>query len=155
MTHNEIAAVMAEFSKVAAQLNQESDAVNSILASVERQLIDANVGIEVWLRALDSTDPEQLRGERVWVAQILGFAKIQNEWCLAVKPMRYATGFFEGDTSCPYQEEHSAGEPLRLLSASRDLRIKALRHLPELIAKLSEEAQAYIDTINDAKLMVR
>jgi hypothetical protein len=152
----ELSTALAKFTKTAAHLNQESDSVNSILSAVEQQLVDANLGLEVWLgRALDSTDTEIVGGERTWIAQFMGFAKADDKWCLAVKPTRFTTGSFEGDESAPYQNEDAAGRATRLLAASRAIRIEALKYLPQLVDLMTERAESSIETIRAAKALAK
>lgn len=156
MAPKDVTSLLRTFSNAANRLNAESDSANAIISAIERQLVQANVGIEVWLRrALLSTDAEgSTGGETVHTTNWLGFAKVDGEWCLATKPMRFVSGFFQGDTSCPYQNEYAAGDHIRLLRSSRQLRVAALDALPDLIELLTEEAERYTQTINDAKQLV-
>ena len=116
MAGNDVSSALRRFTDAANRLNTESDSVNETLAGIEAQLVDANVGLEVWLRQpLTSTDPTGDAYDRSWTATRLGFAKIGGEWCLAVKPTRFDAGFFEGDSACPYEEEYADGEPTRFV----------------------------------------
>jgi hypothetical protein len=148
---------LAVFESAAQRLNQASDSLNDILSTMEKRLATANAGIEAWGgRALTSSDAEgSVRGQTEWVEQRLGFAKLNGKWCLAVKGLRIVTGFFEGDTSMPYQNEYVADEPSPLLNAARDVRIAALRELPNLIAALTDRARAAAETIDEAANGVR
>ena len=149
----ELPKLLSRFATSAERLNKASDAVNLILAKVEKRLAERNAGVEYWLRhALNSSDAEgSTRGETSWTAKVLGFAKVNGTWCLAAKPVRYVSGFFEGDTSCPYQNEYKAGEPIPLLKAPRDIRISALSLLPNLVQEMTEAAEACVKTIDEAK----
>jgi hypothetical protein len=155
MAEASLATLISKFTDTAGRLNTASDSVNSVLRTVEDRLVQANGGVEAWLRsALTSTDAEgSTRGETVWISTFLGFAKLDSEWGLAVKLIRFVSGFFEGDTSCPYQNEYKAGEPVRLLKSSREIRIAALEKLPELIELLTAEADRCISTIEHAKTL--
>jgi hypothetical protein len=151
MAVKDVSSMLRKFSSAATRLNAESDSVNITIAGIETQLVDANVGLEVWLRqVVTSTDAKGNAHGKSWTATRLGFAKIGNEWCLAVKPVRFDAGFFEGDTSCPYQEEYADGEPMRLLKASRQIRIRALELLPELVEQLTLEASRCAEMISNA-----
>jgi hypothetical protein len=156
MVSKDIPSLLRGFSRAATRLNAESDSANATLSAIEEELVEANVGIEVWLRrGLLSTDAERsTAGETIQTAHWLGFAKVEGEWCLAIKLMRFVSGFFEGDSSCPYQDEFGAGDPVRLLRSSRQLRIAALEVLPELIELLTAEAQRCAQTITDAKQLL-
>ena len=113
-------------------------------------MVAANVGVEVWLQrsliqtdAVDSTPP----GEAVWIAQRLGYANVNGKWGLAVKAMRIHSGCFEGDTSCPYENEYVQNEPIPLAQASREARLAALQRLPDLIEALEDKAKEALKTI--------
>lgn len=131
----------------AARLNAASDRANQMLASVERQLVDLNLGVEVWFdRPIDSTELEGDLGRTTTskrVVQLLGFAKVLGKWSLAVQPMRLESGFYEGDTSCPFENRYSDGPPTLLLKASRSLRFAAVAVLPEFL----QQVEARLDTI--------
>jgi len=156
MAQPALIAPLSELERKAQRLNQASDSLNLILSQVEERLVHANVGVEVWLRkALASTDSEgSTHGETTWSSQFLGFAKLNGRWCLAIKPTRFASGFFEGDTNSPYQNEYSDGAPIPLSKASRDLRIAAVEVLPDLINLLAEETDRCVRTIERASDLV-
>src|SRR5690348_16033668 len=105
MSATDLSATLSRLSGTASRLNEASNSVNKILTDVEHRLIQANVGLEVWLdQAISSSDPWRVSGEKRWKSQFLGFAKVNGAWCLALKPVEFSTGFFEGDESCPYEE---------------------------------------------------
>lgn len=149
----EFSALLSQFTETAGRLNSASDSLNSILSTIEKRLVEANVGVETWLSSdLVQSDSEgSSGGETTWTSQVLGFAKIEGEWGLAVKPVKHVSGFFQGDDNCPYGMRYKDGEPVRLLKASREIRIKALEAAPQLIKQLTEEADRYIQTIEQAK----
>lgn len=147
-----LTAALSKLSSAAAQLNQESEALNEILRSVESQIVESQVGLEVWLNGcIASQDGEGRGGTRTWTSQFIGFARVDDDWCLAVKTVRYESGFFEGDTSAPYQDQSAVGKPSRLDQSSRQLRIAALSQLPELLEAIAEEAVRSANVISAAK----
>lgn len=153
MAGSDFSSALDRFTSASARLNAESDSVNAIILDVEQRLVAANPGAECWLdSALTASDHERsARGETTWTVHLLGFSKVDGEWCIAVKPRTYVTGFFEGDTACPYRDEFVAGDTVPLLNASRDLRIAALSLLPELIESLAEIVEHYNRTISETK----
>jgi hypothetical protein len=155
MAEANLSNLLSGLTSAAERLNRASDSVNAVISTVEAQLVTANVGIEVWLwEALGSTDAvEPTRGEMSWIAQLLGFAKVNGNWCLAVKSTRFVSGFFEGDTSCPYQNEYLEASPSPLLQAPRAIRIAALDHLPKLVELLTAEATRYTESIERARAL--
>ena len=145
---------MGRLTKAAAQLNKESDALNATLRSVETQIVESQVGLEVWMeKCLSSQEEERRGGENGWTSQFLGFARVDDDWCLAIKTRRYETGFFQGDTSAPYQDQSAVGKPVRLDQSARQLRIAALTQLPDLLEAIAEEAAASAEIINEAKAL--
>jgi hypothetical protein len=149
---DELAPLFARLEERAAQLNAASESVNAIIGVVEARLRNANVGLEVWLdRTLSADDVESAPGTQACVIQRLGYARLEGEWCLAVKPVRVENGFFEGDTSAPYHNEDWAGEAVRLSKTARSIRIAALAALPALLERIIDEAEACVGTIQEAK----
>jgi hypothetical protein len=143
---------LAQFLQTTERLNEASQNLNAILKRVEKSIVDANCGIEVWLeQPLSTTDSTGSPSRSMWNADVLGFAKLEGTWCLAIKTLRHETGFFEGDPDCPYHEVHAVGDVMPLTQASRDLRIEALRLLPALIDQLTVVANDRIKTISEAK----
>lgn|SRR5262245_1061994 len=150
-----LASVLGSFEAAASRLNEESNSVNTLLAKIEGQLVSANAGIETWLtgQPLSSSDASgSTEGETAWTEQCLGFAKLNGKWCLAVKSIRVVSGFFEGDTNCPYTNKYVNNSPVPLAQAPRALRIAALELLPELIKQLTEETESATAQIRDSKV---
>lgn len=156
MVSKDVSSLLRNFQSAATRLNAESDSVNETITSIEQRLVDANVGVEVWLQhALLPTDSEEVAyRETSRTIQWLGFAKLDGKWCIAVKSMRILDGFFEGDTSSPFRNILAAGDPVRLLSSSRQLRIAALQLLPDLIELLTEEAERCRRAISEASQLL-
>ena len=93
MSDAELSQVLSELKESARQLNEASDEINEIIASIERQIIDAKVGLEVWLTLEegqsyedDDTKPPTTRRFDIQ----LGFAKIQEGWALAIKEVDFS-----------------------------------------------------------------
>lgn len=156
MAETPVASLLSTLSDRAAKLNAESDSLNSILATVERRLVEANVGVETWVKqALSSTDHVgDLFQPTTWTALHLGFAKVEGKWCIATKSTRYVSGFFEGDTNCPFTNQYADGDPSPVSKASRDVRVLALEQLPLLIQAVTESAESCLDSIERAKSLV-
>ena len=138
---------LSELAPLAASLNQESDAINPLIASLNEALGRFNLGIEVWLEPSDS-DPELCIGfakigegelkqftdeEGIW----LDYAS--HKWQLATRRKMKATGSFDVKP---------------LLKASRNVRIEGLRDAPRLIDQLKWEAKQRISAIQDAKKLI-
>jgi len=154
MTEVDLQAVFPALEAQAARLNDASDNANRVLASVETRLVNLNIGLEVWYApAIDSADSEGDLGPYKTssrVIQVLGFARVDGKWCLAVKPIRVVSGFFQGDMDCPFENQYAAGPPSPLLKSSRGLRLAALRAMPKLLAQLNEQMASTIHDLEDA-----
>ena len=147
--------LFARFEERASRLNAVSDSLSATINAVEDRLRKSNLGLEVWLvHALAGESVEGPARTESSLVHRLGWTKFDGEWGLAVKPVRIERGFFEGDTSAPYTNEDWAGGPTPLSQASRAIRIAALDHLPELIERMTEEAEGCINTIEGAGRLV-
>jgi hypothetical protein len=83
----------------------------------------------------------------------MGFAKADDEWCLAVKPMQFASGF-EGHEMRRIRTKTRLVRPASP-GASRAIRIETLKHLPQLVELMTERAQDRIATILAAKAFAK
>lgn len=149
MAESQVVSRLSELKQRAERLNSATDATNALIASVEKQVVDTNIGIEVWLPiALAASDETgSPRGETSQVVERLGYAKVSGAWCFATKKIQVTSGFFEGDTSCPYTSEHLIAEPEALRKASRDVRLRALELIPTLLERLTERADESLRVI--------
>jgi hypothetical protein len=139
MTDVELPKLLTDLEKTARALNEASGRVNTILAACENKIRSLNLGIEVWLEGtIDLSDDSEAETMIVTSAR-LGFAKVDNMWCLATKIMPFA------DTT---------NRPLALLQAPRKVRMGALRQLPRLVGVLSERAQSKLAAIERAEKLV-
>jgi hypothetical protein len=142
MVDAKIHACLASFSEAAQSLRQISDDLNTLILTVEAALIDANVGLEVWVRQpLSEMSKEEGRGTPFW--RQLGFAKVNGKWCLAVRELI--------GTPEEYDEEYPCSrEETPLLQASRYDRIASLRLLPALIKAVEGAAKMATQDIENA-----
>jgi hypothetical protein len=138
----------------AERLNKVSDEANRKLAAIEKRLVDLNIGLEYWherpVHRDDSVGTFSRDDTREQLVQLLGFARVDGTWCLALKPIRLVNGFFEGDTSAPFQNRYSGGKVVPLLQASRDLRIVSLDAMPHFLTEFNEHIQSAAEVIEKA-----
>jgi hypothetical protein len=160
MAEAENPARLASLAKTAVALNRVSNSLNTKLDTVEKRLIELNIGLEVWVaRRLSSItvnpclDPHHGKIE-CYLDRQLGFAKLNGKWCLAVRGVEIRTGYFEGDINCPSTSEHVVEQPIPLAQASRQERIEALSLLEDLYEALEEEAKRAIQIIEEAEKLV-
>ena len=140
--------------RVSAQaLNAASDEINQIIASVEQQIVESNVGLECW-QALSESSPSEYWNEGRRIVQHtetqLGFAKLTEGWKLAIRDVVKET---DGDEDETVNVERR--DPTPLFRASRELRIEALERMPALIAGLKSRADMAIQAIARARKLVK
>lgn len=159
MTDVKLTSVFASLKSKADELNEASDAINEALAAAEQQIVDLNIGIEIWHdEPLDTTDavggigPNDISSETY---RVLGLARVAGSWCLAVKSMRRDSGYFEGDIGCPYTNEFLEVAPQSLMSQSRDLRIRALTLLPNFLVALGRGIEQKLTELAEANDKLR
>jgi hypothetical protein len=146
-------------------------AVNALIERFQTTLRSMNLGLEVWPATLDSElwneqgeDGEDFR--RGFIDVELGFVKMEREWVLATRLARYEwdsmpSGELDKDgneTSVPWIDRgrasrYDASQVTPLLQESRNVRILALEHFPEIVKALQEAAEA-IRAIEEAKKFV-
>ncbi len=134
MSDIEFSNLLSELKKSASELNAGTETVNSVLASVETQLTKMNLGFEVWVP--DSLTSIQI-SEYKYQDTELGFAKIGTHWSLAVRVREGKRDALSGDF-----DWYALPIPgsTRLLDAPRQVQIKALQHIPELLEALTSKA---------------
>lgn len=138
-------ATLSKLSKLAKQLNSDSDSVNAAISAFSQQLREMNLGIALWVTIgvgglkLDSDSQEKYRD-----VTLLGFCKLGDEWQLAIneRTVTYDHGTDEEATEDSYQP---------LLKTSRDTRLNAIDHFDELLDALVSEAQNKLTKLERAK----
>jgi hypothetical protein len=138
----DLPAVLSSIDSSSKRLNTVSNNANAVLRSIEKRLMDANIGLEIWWEAnsldhIGSTDlwPDETN---CWRSQLLGFSRVNGVWCLAVRTMRYSHFVLEGEEVL---REAVDGSPTPLLRAPRNIRLAALRHMPGFLAHLTKEIE--------------
>lgn len=146
---------LAELLAAAKQLNQASDQVNLELQKIEKALDAANLGLTFWLedKPIDQSDAIggiEPHDTSEYTSDLVGFARVEGKWRLAVKRLRRVSGFYQGDMDCPFANVFVEGELTPLLKASRELRLNALRVMPDFIAALKEKVVQRVGEIEVA-----
>jgi hypothetical protein len=111
----------------AARLNSNSDELGKAIRPIEAALKKLNLGIAAWYiyRGSDNPDPD---GD--YHCRRIGYAKIGGKWGLALSTESGNVNYGEGGN---YDE-------WLFNDAPRLMRLEALDYIPELLAKLVEEA---------------
>jgi len=131
------------------KLNELADKSTAQLSIIEKQLVDAGVGIEVW-------------GGRIWDEKInwynegkeemeaadhrhyLGFAKVDGDWGFAIKDVITVKSPDRRDFDSDVVVN---SETYLLRTASRQLRIDALPHIDKLLENIDQEIGKRIDSL--------
>jgi hypothetical protein len=148
---------IGELSDLASKLNQQSDRLNSIISTTNAKLDKLKIGVEVWLKANpvvaenyhDEYDDEGRRIDRYRKVTLLGFAKVDDQWQLAVKQATFQT---ETDASgIEYEETVNPTQPQSLLKAGREIRSESMRLIPKLLDALKSKADRLLKNIEAAE----
>jgi hypothetical protein len=154
MAEADLSRLLADLSEISETLNRESDTINQLSKRFEERLRLLNVGLEVWCteplvtEATDLSNDEETY-EQGSIDTELGWSKGLKEWGLYLRERVYRrlSSDLYGREWEPVCTDHQY--PLR--EASRQFRIAALRHFPELLRGLTQEAEQAVKAIEDAK----
>jgi hypothetical protein len=151
-----VADTINELAFLSRKLNQKSDTLNDAVISINRKLRELNFGVSVWLsdRPIQSGDPyyqEPNEDQRFPMRDvvILGYCKTHDEWQLAVKDVTWQRDERGAEVTI------DADRPMPLLRASRAVRYKAVRLIPELLEKLKSDVEKIIRNIDQADRAAR
>jgi hypothetical protein len=169
MSDSDLTSQFAALSDVAARLNAQSDTVNQLIEQFQDKLRAQNVGLEAWV--LLQTEPGSvavplLPGSRLMSTRQLtrampvtieisvGHARGDDGWGLYVKRIAYkpqAPNVFPRASA----EVVSVSKWIKLVDASRAIRVEALGAFPKLLEELKTAAESAVQKIENAKKFVR
>lgn len=121
----------------AAALNTATLRLTKSIEILDSSLKKLNLGISSWIEISSEHSPD----ERFWSKEELGYAKVNGKWGLALR-------VFNGD-ECVTDEEGTSCTEWLFCDAARDLRIRALPHLPRLIVQLNSDAESITSKITE------
>jgi hypothetical protein len=124
-----VSASFKKLSSTAAKLNAISDSLSSQIEQIDTSLKRLNLGVIAWVKIQADCDED---GN--WFKEELGYTKVGNRWCVAIKT---ASGM-QGDPNGPDTSFWAFAD------APRQLRIRAIEHIPALIENLCTEADSMI-----------
>jgi hypothetical protein len=131
------ASVQSSFQELAAaatRLNKVSDQLGKAVASLDAALAKLNLGVTTWV-AYDKWSDEE--GRSYGLTRV-GYAKIGSKWGIAIRSVEGDA--FHGD------EEHAEW---LFNDAARDLRLRAIEHIPDLIQELIEQVNATSSQVSE------
>ena len=141
---------LSQLSSLAQALNQETDSYTKSLIELQKRLNKFNLGIEVWVGLLESGQAGT-PNQGTYSQTLLGYAKVDKGWGLAIKEKRIERVFVDGDSSCPYENDYDEGPAKLLLECSRELRILAAGRMERLLEALITAANDVIPTLRKAR----
>lgn len=137
--------LFSSLSTNAAVLNQRSDECNKALKDAQERLVSLNIGLEYWLKKPihhgKQTGTVSAHETHSEIVTRLGFTRLGGNWCFATNTVRLEHGFHEGDMSMHYTCEFEDEDPEYLLNASRELRLAAVKALPEFLREYNRMIQ--------------
>jgi hypothetical protein len=144
--------VLSQLSKLAKQLNADSDSVNAAIATFDKQLSEMNLGIEAWVQIDDSgikLDSDSGSPERKYrELTLLGFRKLEDRWQLVINDQT-VTYLWDVDEKEEYPATEDCYRALR--KASRDTRLAAIDYFDDLLDVLQIEATHKLAKLERAK----
>jgi len=121
---------------IANTLNKATDELTRIVGVLDDALQRLNVGIPVWVQVVKwSSEGDATAYE----CENVGYSKINGYWCIGIN--RTA-----GDENSPYGDDVREVWPFN--DAPRDLRLRAVEKLPELIAGIAQSAEQAAGVVN-------
>ncbi len=168
-----MAEINEELEGLAEQLNAESDSLHKILETLNKKLNRLKLGIPVWLsdwylgkvfcidqanvHYLSEYDEEQGINEYCF-GWDLGYAKTDEGWSIAVRPVWYQDfGENQYDSNGRHQGENVRpnGQPRSILKAPREVRIECVVHVETLVEVMKEKATEAIGNIKKARKLAK
>jgi hypothetical protein len=157
MNESELSRQFSGLREVARRLNEESDSITKLIAHFQEILRELNVGLEVWipLQSEESAFTPVFGPKQpipVTIQTALGYARGEDGWALYVKRTAYRSTAAPSPLG-PAQkgEAVKVNKWIKLLDASRSVRITALDAFPTLLEALKTSAESAVQAINTAK----
>ena len=132
---------MSQLKSIADTLNRAANEAGNLIRGVESELADSQVGVEFWSDCVlyegDLSEADDtLERPRYRDFTVMGYAKVDGEWCLAAKKKVRESGFHEGHENQRYSSVSvknvpDAVQPLR--NASRDIRLNAAAQMDNFL----------------------
>ncbi len=164
MSDSDLSSQFAALSDVAARLNAESDTVNQLIEQFQDKLRALNVGLDAWV--LLDTEPgstvvpsprvtsRPAAPTTVTIQISVGYARGDDGWGLYAKRIAYKPQTPSLVSLVP-AEVVTVYKWIKLVDASRAIRVEALGAFPKLLEALKTAAESAVQTIENAKKFVR
>jgi hypothetical protein len=135
--------VLAKIREAAEDLNEKADKASQHIADIEKKLIDAGVGINVWEDpfVVSHTADDHQSG---WRRLSLGFARIEGEWGIAVR-----------DVTKGGSEINPLAEERLLRKMGREMRVMATNFIPSLLQRILEDLNSTAEKLERTVELVK
>lgn len=136
---------------VARRLNSASDDLNAALKRIEDRLNELGIGIDRFVPIPDTregvSDGSEHHPEE-WSEYQVGYDRVGDGWAILTRRAR-----FQDDPTMTVTPEEcwQFDEVKPLLRSSRELRIKAVAVIPELLKELKAEAEGVLQVVESAR----
>ncbi|MFZ1087073.1 MAG: hypothetical protein WAN35_19080 [Terracidiphilus sp.] len=124
-----VASYYTQLSTVAADLNAVSDELGKSIAEIDLALKKLNLGITTWVTIYCGEGEPRLNDDTFW-SQDLGYAKVAGKWGISLRTVA-------GEH---YSTSPDKIEEWQFNDAPRWLRLQAIDKIPDLLEKLSKDA---------------
>jgi hypothetical protein len=140
-----------ELAKLAPQLNQATDRYMEELKTIESELSSLGTGVAMNGGIIDQSDEMEDRGDadpppRYCYASVLRYERLSTgKWGFVILRFR-----LEQKNEYGEWENWTLLETTPLFQASRDMRLAAAEHVPELLKNLVEAVQKKVSAVDKA-----
>jgi hypothetical protein len=121
-----------QLTQTATKLNSASDRFNDVVQKLDGALKSLHLGIAAWFKFNETSDDDMN-----WETFQVGYDKLDGKWGLAVRKSW-------GNENWP---EDATSNTWLFADAPRDLRIKAVHHIPALLQELNAAALRFTDEL--------
>lgn len=129
---------------LSARINEASDSLANTITQIEIKLQELCLGVEVWVH-IDTTQIYADSGnDNGLMDEFLGYGKYNGQWQLLIK-----------SRSGVQVDDGSRGQPVPLCQQSRELRVKAIQHLPALLEALAKNAEDILQMIESQQVVAQ
>jgi hypothetical protein len=149
---------ISKLSDLASKLNKKSDTLNATITTINRKLEKLNLGVEAWLEnsPIEPSDPYfgDHDDDEKWPlvdGTLLGYARVEDEFQLAVKEATLAEFDSRGFIHPDYYEITKSWNLRPLLKANRNIRVRAMDYVPLLLDQIKSEATGLLKSIQEAE----
>jgi len=129
-----LASSFKTLAQTASELNSATKQLSKTIATLDESLKRLNLGISSWVQFASGGSEDGLIEESLE----LGYAKINGTWGLAIRSSSWHVQDPDRETSTEWL----------YADASRELRLRAIEYIPELIERLNKDAQVITLKLN-------